>query len=139
MTLTIRDVMTTDLVSCPSTATVAEAARLMRDRNIGDVLVTGASGQLTGIITDRDLVVRCLAEGLDADATVGGACSEILTAIRVDSTIDEAARLMRERSLRRLPVVDGDMAVGIVSLGDLAIERDPDSALGGISAAPPND
>ena len=111
----------------------------MRDYNIGDVLVTGGAGELTGIVTDRDLVIRCLADGVNADATVDRACSSRLTAIRADSSVDDAAQLMRERSLRRLPVVDGDRAVGIVSLGDLAIEHDPSSALGGISAAASND
>jgi CBS domain-containing protein len=136
MASTIQDVMTTELVTCPATATITDAARLMRDRNIGDVLVT-RDDQLTGIVTDRDLVVRCLADGVAADATIQQACSGNLTFVTPDSSIDDAIQLMREHSLRRLPVVNDGRAVGIVTLGDLAIERDPNSALGDISAATP--
>jgi CBS domain-containing protein len=137
MASTIQDVMTTELVTCPATATITDAARLMRDRDIGDVLVTRDGDQLTGIVTDRDLVVRCLADGTAADATIDQACSGNLTSVTPDSSIDDAIQLMREHSLRRLPVVNDGRAVGIVTLGDLAIERDPNSALGDISAAAP--
>lgn len=137
MASTIQDVMTTELVTCPGTATIADAARLMRDRNIGDVLVTSASGQLTGIVTDRDIVVRCLADGAATTATIDQACSSDLASVKPESSIDDAIKLMKDRSLRRLPVVTNGCAVGIVTLGDLAIERDPNSALGDISAAAP--
>lgn len=142
MASTVQDMMSTDLVTCPSTATITEAAQLMHDRDIGDVLVTRDGDRIAGIVTDRDLVVRCLADGAAADATVDFACSDELTTLPVTGTPDEAVRLMRERSLRRLPVVDGGRVVGIVSLGDLAIARDLEvgasSALGDISAAEPN-
>jgi len=137
MAATIQEVMTTDLVTCPTTTTIADAARLMRDRDIGDVLVTRDGGQLAGIVTDRDLVVRCVADGAAGDATIEQACSSDLTTMSPDSSIDDAVRVMRERSLRRVPVVRDGRPVGIVTLGDLAIERDPNSALGDISAAAP--
>lgn len=137
MTMTVNDVMTTDVIACPTTATIADAARLMRDCNIGDVLVVGDDRQLAGIVTDRDLVVRCLADGA-ADQQLRMACSSELITVTPDSTVDEAVRLMRECSLRRLPVVSNGDPVGIVSLGDLAVERDPDSVLADISAAEPN-
>jgi CBS domain-containing protein len=133
----IRAMMTTDLVTCPATATITDAARLMRDHDIDDVLVTRGD-QLAAIVTDRDLVVRCLADGAGGDTTLEHACSSDLAAITTRSTVDDAVRLMRDRSLRRVPVVDDGRAVGIVSLGDLAVERDPSSALAGISAAAPN-
>jgi CBS domain-containing protein len=110
----------------------------MRDRDIGDVLVTSNGGELVGIVTDRDLVVRCLADGVAGDATIDQACSSDLASVTADSSISDAVELMRERSLRRLPVVNDGRAVGIVTLGDLAMERDPNSALGDISAAAPN-
>ena len=135
---TIQSVMSTNLVTCPTTATIADAARLMRDREIGDVLVTGDSGRLAGIVTDRDLVVRCLADGAAAEATIDRACSGDLMTVAPDSSVDEALRLMRERSLRRIPVVNDGRAVGIVTLGDLAMYLDPTSALSDISAAAPN-
>ncbi len=138
MTSSIQDVMTTDLVSCPTTATIADAARLMRDHDIGDVLVTRDGGQLAGIVTDRDLVVRCLAQGAAPDTTLEQTCSSDVSTISRDSSIDDAVQLMRDQSLRRVPVVSDGRAVGIVTLGDLAMERDPNSALGDISAARPN-
>ena len=138
MTQTVRDVMTTDLVSCSSDAPISDAARHMRDRDIGDVLVVD-DGQIRGIVTDRDIVVRCLAQGGDvAKARIGDVCTSSLTTVRSDAAIADAAKIMREHALRRLPVVDDGTAVGIVSLGDLAVESDPKSALGGISAARPN-
>jgi CBS domain-containing protein len=138
MEQTVRDIMTTNLVTCPSTATITDAARLMRDRDIGDVLVT-KDGQLRGIVTDRDIVVRCIAEGADmGKAQVSAACSSDLTTITSDTPIEGAVKLMEEKAIRRLAVVDDGKPVGIVSIGDLAIERDPKSALGKISKQRPN-
>jgi CBS domain-containing protein len=139
MAQTVRDVMTTDLVTCPSSAPVQDAAGYMRDRDIGDVLVVD-NGSVRGIVTDRDIVVRCVAEDGDVrTAKVGDVCSADLKTVRADAPIEEAARIMRDNALRRLPVVDGGKPVGIVTLGDLAVEADPSSALGGISAASPSD
>jgi len=138
MAQNVSDVMTVDLVTCPSTAKIADVARLMRDRDIGDVLVTN-DGQLRGIVTDRDIVVRCVAEGIDINtASLSAACSEELTTVTSDTPIERAVAIMAEHALRRLPVVDRGKPVGIVSIGDLAIQRDPHSALGQISAQPPN-
>jgi Predicted signal-transduction protein containing cAMP-binding and CBS domains len=134
----IRDVMTPEPVTVPSTTTLEQAARRMRDAGIGDVIVLDGE-QITGILTDRDIVVRAMAEGRDGQTPVGDVASRDLTTISPDDTLEAAVELMRERSIRRLPVVEAGRAVGIVSLGDLALERDPDSCLGDISAAPPND
>jgi CBS domain-containing protein len=110
----------------------------MRDRDIGDVLVVD-DGSIRGIVTDRDIVVRCVADGADLEnAKVGDVCSADLTTVTADATVEEAARIMRDSALRRLPVVDRGAPVGIVTLGDLAVQADPHSALGGISAARPN-
>src|SRR3954471_8944660 len=129
----IQEVMTTDLVTCPSTATIADAARQMRDRDIGNVLVTSDGGRLAGIVTDRDLVVRCLADGANADTPLERAFSSDMTTVSPGSSVEEAVALMRQHSLRRIPVVEDGKPVGIVSLGDLAIDYDPYSALGDIS------
>ena len=95
--------------------------------------------RLRGLVSDRDLVVRALAEGADPDeTTVARACSEDLVTVEPEEDLDRAVQLMREHSVRRIPVVEGGHPVGIVSLGDLAVERDPESALGDISAARPN-
>ncbi|GAA2944286.1 CBS domain-containing protein [Streptomyces enissocaesilis] len=134
----VREIMTSDLVAVGALTAVSEVAHRMREENIGAVLVTEGD-RLCGLVTDRDLVVRVLAEGKDpGDTTVREACSPDLVTVTPDDEVDRAIQLMREHSLRRLPVVEGATAVGIVSLGDLAIERDPDSALGDVSAAKSN-
>jgi CBS domain-containing protein len=134
----LREIMTQKPVTVQASDTVVAAARSMRDGNIGDVVVI-ENDQIQGILTDRDIVVRALAEGRDpARTTVGEICSRELTILSPDDAIGAAEKTMRDRAIRRLPVVDGGRPVGIVSLGDLAVERNPDSTLGGISAAPPN-
>jgi CBS domain-containing protein len=134
----VRDVMTSAPVTVGALTAVSEVAHRMRDENIGAVLVTEGD-RLRGLVTDRDLVVRVLAEERDpGDTAVQDACSPDLITVTPDDEVDRAIQLMREHSLRRLPVVEGTTAVGIVSLGDLAIERDPGSALGDISAAGPH-
>jgi CBS domain-containing protein len=134
----LREIMTQKPVTVQVTDTVVAAARSMRDGNIGDVVVVD-NDQIQGILTDRDIVVRALAEGRDpARTTVGEICSRELTTLSPNDAIGDAEKTMRARAIRRLPVVEGGRPVGIVSLGDLAVERNPDSTLGGISAAPPN-
>jgi CBS domain-containing protein len=133
----IRELMTPNPVVLPGTASVHEAARAMRDAQIGDVIVI-ENNQVCGIVTDRDIVVRILAETRDpATTTLADICSHSIVTVTPTESVEEAVRLMRTHAIRRLPVVDGGQAVGIVSLGDLAVERDPGSALGEISGAPP--
>lgn len=134
----IREVMTAEPTVLDARSSLTDAARAMRDGDYGDVLVS-KDGELCGIVTDRDIVVRGVAEITDiSSAKLGDVCTTGLTTLAPDDSVDEAVRLMRERSLRRLPIVENGKPVGIVSLGDLAVERDPDSALADISAAPPN-
>jgi CBS domain-containing protein len=134
----LREIMTQKPVTVQATDTVVAAARSMRDGNIGDVVVVDKD-QIQGILTDRDIVVRALAEGRDpARTTVGEICSRELTTLSPNDAIGDAEKTMRARAIRRLPVVEGGRPVGIVSLGDLAVEKNPESTLGGISAAPPN-
>jgi CBS domain-containing protein len=134
----LREIMTQRPVTVEAGDTVIAAARSMRDGNIGDVVVL-ESGQVQGILTDRDIVVRALAEGRDpARTSVGEICSRELTMLAPTDTIEDAVKIMRDKAIRRLPVVEGGRPVGIVSLGDLAVDRDPASVLGNISAAPPN-
>jgi CBS domain-containing protein len=134
----LRDIMTQKPLTLQTSDTITAAARTMRDGNIGDVVVL-EGGQIRGILTDRDIVIRALAEGMDpSGTTVGQVCSRELTTLSPDDSIAQAVSIMRDKAIRRLPVVEDGRPVGIVSLGDLAVERDPDSTLGGISAAPPN-
>ena len=135
----LREVMTPDPVTVAATASLQHAAELMRDRDIGDVLVVDESGALFGIVTDRDIVVAGIAEGLDpASTSVDKVCTQDPISLGPDDAVAQAVKLMSDRAIRRLPVVDNGIIVGIVSLGDLAIDRDPDSVLGEISEAPPN-
>ena len=138
MAQSIREIMTADPRTVDSGATVAEAAREMRDGDVGSVVVV-ENGTVAGIVTDRDIAVRVVAQGLDPDAT---RVSEIATmrpvTLTVDQSVDDAIRLVREQDVRRIIVVQDDRAAGIVSLGDLAIERDTDSALADIASEPPN-
>lgn len=138
MAKTVRDIMTNNPVAMPQTASIAEAAHQMRDAAIGDVIVLDGD-RVTGIVTDRDIVVRGLAEGRDPKGTrLGDICSRELSTVTPADAVDKAIQLMSDKAVRRLPVVDKGRAVGIVSIGDLALERDRRSALGTISAAPPN-
>ncbi len=134
----VRDVMTSEPVTLDAGAPIRRAAELMRERDVGDVLVV-EDGELLGIVTDRDIVVRAIATDGDLEGEVGAICSSDLTTVSPDDPLDAARDRMRKRAVRRVPVVDEEGApVGIVSLGDLAIERAPRSPLARISAAPPN-
>ncbi|MBT2467983.1 CBS domain-containing protein [Streptomyces sp. ISL-66] len=139
MTRQVHEVMTGNPVTVEKLTSLAEAARVMRDAGIGDVLVVD-EGRLRGILTDRDLVIRAVAENRDpADTTVQAICSTELFTIKPDDHVEQAIDLMRRHALRRLPVQteDGEL-VGVVTLGDLEVERDPGSTLAAISAAEPD-
>jgi CBS domain-containing protein len=135
----VKEVMSPQVVYLPAETTIDEAARAMRERDIGDVVVTeGAT--LAGVVTDRDIVIRAVADRRDpTSTTLGDVASRDLVMIQQDASPGEAAQMMRERAVRRLLVCDNDRRlVGVVSLGDLAVRMDPDSALGQISGASPN-
>jgi CBS domain-containing protein len=135
---TVSDIMTTDLVSLSAEHSVRDAARRMREANVGAIVVQ-KHGNLFGIVTDRDIVVRCLAHGGDCDETpLSEICSPDVTTLGPDDEVDRAVTVMRDKAIRRIPVVKNGKAVGILSLGDLALQRDPFSALGAISKALPN-
>jgi CBS domain-containing protein len=136
---TVQDVMTKDPICIPQSSPVASAARAMRDNDIGDVLVTDDQEKVVGIVTDRDVAIRGVAEGLDLDQTqLREVCTSAPTTVSPADDVDTAKRLMQEQALRRLPVVDGGTAVGIVSLGDLSRQPGSGAVLAGISEAPPN-
>lgn len=136
----IREIMTQNLRTCPASTTLDEAATIMRDDDIGDVIVLDDDGNMCGIVTDRDITIRAVAEGRDPSSVrLGDVCSHRITTIAPDADAEEAARLMRERAVRRLPVAEDGKPLGIVSLGDLAIERDSGSALADVSAARGNE
>ena len=138
MATTVAEIMARDPQTVQADAPVSEAASRMRDNDTGDVVVLDGQ-QLVGIVTDRDIAVRIVAEGRDPSTPAREACSAgDLTTVTPDTTAEQAAQIMRDNAVRRLPVVEGDRPVGVVSLGDLAVERDEHSALAEISAAEGN-
>lgn len=139
MARTIKDIMTKNPKTLSLDSTVTEAARLMSEHDIGDIMVTESDGRLCGVLTDRDIVLRVLAGKKDPDQTkLSDVCTRNPVMLEPSSSVEEAVKLMAGKSIRRIPVVENGNPVGIVSLGDLAVTKDPDSALGSISAAPPN-
>lgn len=135
---TVRQVMTKDPIEVDAGSPIQEVAGRMRDEDVGNILVTEGS-ELKGIVTDRDIVIRAIAEGKDtSQATVGEICSGELRTVEPDTSVGDAIRLMTEASVRRLPVVENGRPVGVVAIGDLAVEEDTDSALADISADSPN-
>ena len=140
----VSDVIREVMSPCPRAlnldATVLEAAEVMRRDDIGAVLVLADDDRvLVGILTDRDIVVRGLAEGRDpAQTRIGDVCSRQVVTVGPEDSVGHAVRVMREKAIRRIPVVDGSQVVGMLTLGDIAVERDSRTALADISAAPPN-
>ena len=138
MAKTLRDVMSSNPVTMHTGTTVLEAARKMRDDDIGDVLVL-RDGTVGGIVTDRDIVVRVLAEGLDPQSvSVSQIMSDDVECLSPDDSLERATELMRKKAIRRIPVVEAGQPIGIVSIGDLAVEADGERALADISKAPAN-
>jgi CBS domain-containing protein len=135
----IREVMTDQLITLPADASIVDAGRAMRENDIGDVIVMDGD-RFCGLVTDRDIVVRGIAEGKDPSSTqVRDVTTEDVQTLSPDSTVAEAVDIMRSAAVRRIPVLDGDRPVGIVSIGDLAQQEDEGSALADISEAAPND
>ena len=133
----VRDVMTPGPIGVDYYQSVGEAARTMRDWGVGAVLVVNDES-LYGLVTDRDLVIRAVAEAKGPDEPVGPLSSGNLIGVDADADASEAARLMREHAVRRLPVIANGQVAGIVSLGDLALRDDPASVLAELSRAAAN-
>lgn len=134
---TVADLMTQSPATCPPDAEIRAAAALMRDRDAGDVVVVDGD-TVRGIVTDRDIVVRALADGRGPDTPLSDVLTGQVVTVASDDRIEKVVDLMREHAVRRIPVVDGGRLAGVISIGDLAIERDSDSALADISAAREN-
>lgn len=119
----VTEIMTTDVQTCTMDATLQEIARMMQEWDVGSIPVV-ENGRLAGIITDRDLVIRGIASQFALDTPVRQILSSDLVTGRPDMDLEEAADLMAEHQIRRLPIVEGDKLLGIVSLGDVAV-KDP--------------
>lgn len=126
----VTDIMTSEgLATATLDTTLAEIAARMRDENVGAIPIVDEDEKLAGIITDRDIVVRGIAEGEDPDeCTAEDILSEQLHTIHPQADLEEAAELMARHQIRRLPVVEDEVIVGMISLGDLAVKAEEDEA-----------
>ena len=139
MARTINEVMTHDPRTVSADSTLTDVARLMRDDDVGAIVVD-RDGAIAGIVTDRDIVVRAIADGRDPGSTTVGdvASTGSVVSVTPDQSVEDARRLMREHDIRRIVVEQDGRAAGILSLGDLAVEGDAEAELTDISAASPN-
>ena len=127
----VRDVMTEKPIHIHKDETVAVAARTLTHYNIGAVPVCASDGKLCGMVTDRDMVTRCLAAGKDPEKTkVADVMTGTVITARPDMKAAEAADIMGAKQVRRLPVVENGKLCGIVSLGDLAVNKKSDASAG---------
>ncbi|MFE9388910.1 CBS domain-containing protein [Streptomyces sp. NPDC006784] len=138
MTRLVRDIMTPAATTVRPDASLVEAAQLMRAQDIGDVLVVKDS-RLLGLLTDRDITLRAVADAVDPlSVNCLSACTRDPVTVSPDTELRTAVELMRTHAVRRLPVVDGGRPAGMVSIGDLVRESDPESLLAHISRAVPD-
>jgi CBS domain-containing protein len=134
----MRDIMSPAPICMAPGESVFAAAKAMKQYGIGTVLVL-TDGKLSGLVTDRDITVRVLAENRDPLTTrIGDICSSELAVLGPDDDVEQATRLVRDRAVRRIPVLADGIPVGVVSIGDLALDQDAASALSGVSPASPN-
>jgi CBS domain-containing protein len=117
----LREIMTTAVVTAAFDSDVLKVARLMRDRNVGSVIVCDPGGQPVAMVTDRDLAIRALADDSPTSQPVSEHVSRPLVTGEPDMDLEEAAALMVQHRIRRLPVVDEGGLVGIVTLDDIAV------------------
>lgn len=117
----LREVMTPSVVTAEQEAAVGHIARLMRDRGIGSVVLCDAEAEPVALITDRDLAVRVMADGRSLEEPVRDHASRPLISGEAEMDLEEAAALMVQHRVRRLPVLDGGRLAGIVTLDDIAV------------------
>jgi CBS domain-containing protein len=117
----IQEIMTSSVVTAPPESAVQEIAVLMRDRNVGSVVLVDDTGRPVGMVTDRDLTIDALADAADPTTPVSNCATVPVVTGESDMDLDEAAALMVSHRIRRLPVMDQDTLVGIVTLDDIAV------------------
>jgi CBS domain-containing protein len=117
----LREIMTAGVITAPPEASAISVARQMRDHRVGSVVIVDPEGSPVAMVTDRDLALRVFAAGVDAEAPVGEHASRPLICGEPAMELDEAATLMVQHRVRRLPVVDADRLAGIVTLDDIAV------------------
>lgn len=117
----LKEIMTADVVTAAQDKPVFEVAQMMRDRNVGSVVVVGKGKRPVAMVTDRDLTISALADRCDLSDPVAGHCTQPVVSGDPEMEIEEAAALMVQNHIRRLPVMDGKELIGIVTLDDIAI------------------
>ena len=139
---TAREIMTGGVECAQVNETVGEAARKMRDLDVGALPICGDDNRLKGMITDRDIVLNCVADGMDTtSARVADYAGDEVVTIGADDSIEEALATMTRARVRRLPVIDGHDLVGMISQADIATNLPEDRVgdlVAAISAAPSN-
>lgn len=127
--LNIQGCMSRNVATVSSNQTIKEAAELMNQHNIGSIPVVD-QGELKGIVTDRDITLRSTAQGLDSNTMVSQVMSTNLVSGHSTMSTEEAAKVMAQHQIRRLPIVENNQLIGIVALGDLATNQMSDQAAG---------
>ncbi len=117
----VRDIMSKDIACLRSDDTVERAAQLMKQYNCGSIPVC-TDDKIIGIVTDRDIAVRSVASGQDVHQRVGDIMTKDVIFANPETDVNDAARIMSDRQIRRLPVVENNSLIGIVALGDISLE-----------------
>ena len=135
----VTEVMSASVEIVQGDASLVETAQRMARADIGDVLVVDSGGVLRGIVTDRDIAIRVVAEGQDPRNIRAGDVMSPTVSVGSNATVEEAMEVMRQHDIRRIPVADTTgRPIGVISLGDLSTSREASGVLADISAAPPN-
>jgi CBS domain-containing protein len=122
MSMNVADVMTTNVDSCSPESTCKEVAMKMKELDVGAVPICD-NEKLVGIVTDRDIVIKGFVNDLSSDSTISEFVTNNVVKGSKEMSVEEAVRLMSQHQIRRLPIVEDDKLVGIVSLGDLAVNN----------------
>ena len=117
----VREVMTSNIEAVSLNSSIKDTANKMKSLNVGSIPVLDNNNNPVGIITDRDIVIRNVAGGLDNNASINSVMSNKLITVSPETDIHEAARIMSQNQIRRLPVVENNQIVGMLSIGDLAV------------------
>ncbi|MFF4871848.1 MULTISPECIES: CBS domain-containing protein [unclassified Streptomyces] len=132
---TAREMMTPDATCVKASETVRDAARKMAELGVGALPICGADEKLKGMVTDRDIVLKVVAEGLDpAECRVGDLARDEIVYVRADADADEVLDVMSEHKIRRVPVIDSHVLVGIIAQADVARAL-PDRKVGDLVGA----
>ncbi|WP_416198294.1 MAG: CBS domain-containing protein [Sporanaerobacter sp.] len=117
----VKDIMTTNVQCANQSATLEEVSNQMKSLNVGSIPICDSGNRLLGIVTDRDIVVRGLSQGLQSQAMAKDVMTVSPVTVSPDTDVTEATRLMSEHQIRRIPVVENGILVGIVAIGDVAV------------------